>query len=82
MPAARERRDDARPELLTPEETLGQGDELLYVYFNEAERKLASHEGRDWWPCKIGFTTGLLSGRILQQDRNKHDPASFRRFGH
>ena len=54
-------------QLVTPEDTIGEGDELLYVYFNEAERKLATREGRDWWPCKVGFTAGRLTERVLQQ---------------
>ena len=54
-------------ELLTPEDTEGEGDELVYVYFHEADRKLANHEGRNWWPCKVGFTAGNLTSRILGQ---------------
>ena len=54
-------------ELFIPEETIGDGDELVYVYFNEAERKLATHEGRDWWPCKIGCTSSTLTTRIIAQ---------------
>jgi hypothetical protein len=54
-------------EPLTPEETIGSGNEIVYVYFNEAERKLAKHEGRDWWPCKVGYTSGGLSERPLAQ---------------
>ena len=54
--------------LLTPEETIeGSGDELVYVYFNEADRKLAKHDGRNWWPCKVGFTAASLTTRILGQ---------------
>jgi hypothetical protein len=65
LPAAIE-----NPELVEPfvaEETIGDGAELIYLYFNEAERKLAQHEGRDRWPCKIGFTKGRLTTRLLQQ---------------
>jgi hypothetical protein len=51
----------------TAEETIGEGNECVYVYFNEAERKLAAHEGRDWWPCKVGCTSQALSHRLSQQ---------------
>lgn len=53
--------------VLVPEETIGEGGELVYVYFNEAERKLAEHEGRNWWPCKVGFTTSSLTARVFGQ---------------
>jgi T5orf172 domain len=54
-------------ELINAEETIGEGDELVYVYFHEADRKLASYENRTWWPCKVGFTAGNLTTRILSQ---------------
>lgn len=54
-------------EMIVPEISAGAGGELVYVYFSEAERKLAKHEGRDWWPCKVGFTAGNLTSRILGQ---------------
>jgi T5orf172 domain len=54
-------------ELIVSEESIGQGDELIYVYFHDADRKLAKYEDRDWWPCKVGFTAGNLTTRILAQ---------------
>ena len=54
-------------ELITAEVVLGQGIELFYVYFSNSERKLAKFENRDWWPCKVGFTAGNLTTRILAQ---------------
>ena len=54
-------------ELITSETVLGQGSELVYVYFSISERKLAKFENRNWWPCKVGFTTGNLTTRILSQ---------------
>jgi hypothetical protein len=52
---------------LTIEDTIGEGDELVYVYYQAADRKLADYEGKDSFPCKIGFTTGNLTARILGQ---------------
>jgi hypothetical protein len=37
------------------------------VYYQAAERKLARLESKDFFPCKIGFTAGNLSTRILGQ---------------
>ena len=54
-----------------PEETIGDGAECVYLYFNEAERKLAKHEGREWWPCKIGFTSGSLAVRPRAQNQGQ-----------
>jgi T5orf172 domain len=54
-------------ELIVAEETIGKGDELVYVYYSEVDRKLAKYEERDWWPCKVGFTAGNLTTRILAQ---------------
>ena len=54
-------------ELIVSDETIGSGVELVYVYFLDSERKLAKYEGRDWWPCKVGFTAGNLTTRILAQ---------------
>jgi hypothetical protein len=58
------------PELddqFVPEETLGEGPETVYVYFNAAERELARLTGKDHWPCKVGFTASTLQSRILGQ---------------
>jgi Meiotically up-regulated gene 113 len=54
-------------ELIVAEETVGSGDELVYVYFSDADRKVAKYEHRDWWPCKVGYTAGNLTSRILAQ---------------
>lgn len=54
-------------EQITSEKTVGNGDEQVYVYFADSERKLAKFENRDWWPCKVGFTAGSLTTRILSQ---------------
>jgi hypothetical protein len=55
-------------QVFIPEETIGEGSQCVYVYFNEAERRLAKHEGRDWWPCKIGFTSqSCLTDRLIAQ---------------
>ena len=54
-------------ELVVSELVIGQGVELVYVYFADSERKLAKFENRDWWPCKVGFTAGNLTTRIMSQ---------------
>ena len=54
-------------ELIVSEIIIGNGDESVYVYFADSERKLAKFEKRDWWPCKVGFTAGNLTTRILSQ---------------
>jgi hypothetical protein len=54
-------------ELLVPEQSIGDGSEVVYVYFQDAERKLAGYENRSSWPCKVGYTTGSLTTRIIAQ---------------
>ena len=49
------------------EEIVGEGPSAVYVYFAEAERRLAAFEGRERWPCKVGFTTGDVMHRVKQQ---------------
>ena len=49
------------------EKEIGTGPEKVYVYFNPNDRKLAAHEGRRVWECKVGCTGGDVSGRIRQQ---------------
>jgi hypothetical protein len=58
---------DSANDRLVPNETIGDGDESVYVYYQESDRRLAGHEGRSVWPCKIGFTAGNLSARIFAQ---------------
>ena len=50
-----------------PLKVMGEGSESVYVYFSASERKLALLEGRSSWPCKVGFTSGAVVGRILEQ---------------
>lgn len=54
-------------ELLVAERSLGEGMEIVYVYFQETERKLARFENRLSWPCKVGYTAGSLTTRIISQ---------------
>jgi hypothetical protein len=35
--------------LLAPNETIGEGDELVYIYYQVSELKWAEHEGRIFW---------------------------------
>jgi hypothetical protein len=50
-----------------PHETIGDGEEFVYVYYQATEQKLAEFEGKKFWPCKIGFTARNVSVRILAQ---------------
>jgi hypothetical protein len=61
-----EEQDGARG-LLVQDETIGEGDELVYIYYQVSGRKWAEHEGRIFWPCKIGFTASDLTARIFGQ---------------
>lgn len=54
-------------DLLIPEIEIGFGSEVVYVYFNDAERRLAAFENRVVWPCKVGFTSRSITVRILGQ---------------
>ncbi len=58
---------DGTNEILVAERSLGSGDETVYVYFQESERKLAGFESRRSWPCKVGYTAGSLTTRIISQ---------------
>lgn len=58
---------ESATELLTTEMSIGAGTETVYVYFQEAERKLAGFENRKSWPCKVGYTGGSLTTRIISQ---------------
>jgi len=48
-------------------ETVGEGSESVYVYFNPNDRRLASLEGRGTWECKVGRTEGSVHARLLEQ---------------
>ena len=52
---------------LPPERVIGDGPEMVYVYYLPTYRRLAEVEGRDRWACKVGFTRGLVSTRVLGQ---------------
>ncbi|MEI9993256.1 MAG: GIY-YIG nuclease family protein [Rhizomicrobium sp.] len=54
-------------EQLPPRHKLGSGAESVYLYYQSSDERLARLEGRDHWPCKIGFTAGLVTTRILSQ---------------
>jgi hypothetical protein len=54
-------------ELVSTNVVIGGGPESVYVYYNETDERLARAEGRDTWDCKIGFTAGNVSVRILGQ---------------
>lgn len=48
---------------------IGQGNEFVYVYFYENDRKLAEIENRKVWECKIGYTINDVKSRILEQGK-------------
>jgi hypothetical protein len=58
---------EAPPYDLPPLREIGVGPEVVYVYYLPTYRRLAELEGRDRWPCKVGYTGGLLLTRILGQ---------------
>lgn len=68
----RRRAAEAAPKLafvdaIVPEQETGSGSEKVYVYYYAADRDLAQRDGRETWPCKVGFTAQPLTTRILQQ---------------
>ncbi len=52
---------------LYPREKIGEGDEIVYLYSNSSDEKLAGYENKEYWPCKIGYTAGRLTSRLLAQ---------------
>lgn len=48
-------------------ESIGEGSESVYLYYNPNDKRLAQLEGRSTWECKIGQTGTAVSGRILGQ---------------
>lgn len=49
------------------EKEIGDGEDYVYVYYNENDKKLALLEKRDRWECKIGFSSVDPVVRILGQ---------------
>lgn len=56
-----------RAKFAPPEAVHGHGEQSVYVYFAETERRLAGLERRNGWPCKVGSTIGSVERRILAQ---------------
>jgi T5orf172 domain len=55
-------------EEVVAEKTIGEGAEVVYVYFNPNDRELAQLRGRKVWECKIGRSaTGSPVDRIVGQ---------------
>lgn len=52
------------------EKEIGDGEDYVYVFYNENDRKLARFENRDRWECKIGFSSVDPVQRILDQEVN------------
>lgn len=49
------------------EHIIGDGPECVYVYYYPAYKELAKLKGKSSWPCKIGRTTGMVTGRLQSQ---------------
>jgi hypothetical protein len=59
---------EAPDEEFAPQKEIGEGPEIVYVYYNPNDRKLAELEGRTMWECKVGRTGNVdASGRITGQ---------------
>jgi DNA-binding phage protein len=50
------------------EKEIGDGEDYVYVFYNENDKRLARLENRDRWECKIGFSSVDPIQRILDQD--------------
>ena len=50
------------------ENEVGDGEQSLYVYYYENDKKLAQATGKASWECKIGYTTSSIDKRIYEQD--------------
>ena len=53
--------------LISPKETIGTGEEAIYVYYYNTYKKYALFKNKNTWPCKIGKTSSNVSERILNQ---------------
>ena len=52
---------------LVAQETVGEGPEAVYLFYNPNEHELAQLKRRDVWECKIGCTQGDVIDRIVTQ---------------
>ena len=55
------------PASLVALDEIGQGPQKVYVYFFENDRDLAQLQGKNAWPCKVGYTVTSVTERILGQ---------------
>jgi len=49
------------------EKEIGIGNEYVYVYYNENDKRLAELENKKRWECKIGFSSTEPIQRIISQ---------------
>lgn len=56
LPSVNDALDSADESTSAAENTIGTGDESVYVYFNPNDRELALLKHSDVWECKIGRT--------------------------
>lgn len=49
------------------DETLGSGNETVYVFYYDTYRKLAEINGQKHWQCKVGMTSQQTISRIFSQ---------------
>lgn len=52
---------------LEVETEIGSGNHVVYAYFYEAYRELATIKGENRWPVKVGLTKASLEARIAEQ---------------
>jgi len=57
---------------LSPATIIGSGEEAVYLYYYENDRRLAMLEGRTRWECKIGKAQARSCGRVADQTRTAH----------
>jgi hypothetical protein len=57
----------ATPTRLCVEQSVGEGEGAVYVYFFPNDRALAHAEGRNRWECKVGMSTTDPLSRIVDQ---------------
>lgn len=50
------------------EKEVGDGEQSLYVYYYENDKKLAQATSRVAWECKVGYTASSIDKRIYEQD--------------
>lgn len=66
----------SRPDPHIPEKTLGEGSQVVYLYYNPSERALHELLGRPYWPCKVGMTHGPDGWARISTQKKPSTPTS------